>query len=135
MGRVHFIAAFLGVIIITSFLQDQNQRFFQAVIIAFLFVLATGAFVEILEYWGFIFVGFGEGYLGFGAGDNSQNFGPWENSSLDLTFNLAGSIAAIIIVAKLPKTRTLPAKFIMWLLAFNIKKDAASSNKNKIIRM
>ena len=67
--------------------------------VAISIMVAFGAFIEISEYWGFRYIGFGESYLGFGAGDNSQNFGPWENSSLDTTLNFMGGFLAVLIYA------------------------------------
>ena len=94
---VHIVAAFLSTIVIMYvILNNFSKKFFVAAIIALSITVSIGAALESLEYWGFLFFGFGEGYLGFGAGDNSQNFGPWENSSLDSTLNIAASMLAIL---------------------------------------
>ena len=97
---VHLTTAFLAVIVIMNVMLNKKNnlnKFFTVSAIAFCIVITFGAFVEVTEYWGFRAVGFGEGYLGFGSGDNSKNFGPWEDSSLDSTFNIVGSLIGAII--------------------------------------
>lgn len=108
---VHFSSAFVSVIAILGFLLDNTKytrKFFYSSFIALAATMAFGAVLELSEYWGFIFIGFGEGYLGFGAGDDSNNYGPWENSSLDSTLNLIGSFAGILIYGL---SRTAPLKW------------------------
>jgi len=97
---VHFVASFIGSIVALYFLRVRlltEQRLWVPFFLAFALVITGGTMVEIIEYWGFIFYGFGESYLGFGAGDNSQNFGPWENACLDMTFNVAGVLAGLAL--------------------------------------
>ena len=99
---VHLTTAFLAVIVIMNAILNKKynlNKFFIVSAIAFCIVITFGAFVEVIEYWGFRAFGFGEGYLGFGSGDNSKNFGPWEDSSLDNTFNIAGSLIGIMAYA------------------------------------
>jgi hypothetical protein len=98
----HFTSTLIATIAILNFLYSQkyfSKRLFSACLIALSVIVTFGAFMEMSEYWGFRFIGFGEGYLGFGQGDNSQNFGPWENSSLDTTFNFVGSLFAVLVYA------------------------------------
>jgi hypothetical protein len=95
---VHLVAAFSFTLAFTMFLMDNklSKGFIRAAALALFTAITFGAVVEAAEYWGFIFIGFGEGYLGFGDGDTSQNFGPWENSSIDTTLNFAGGLLGII---------------------------------------
>jgi hypothetical protein len=88
---VHICASVIGVILISSLLEENSMLEGKTLLFSFLVVVSLGAAIEAAEYWGFIFFGFGDGYLGFGSGDNSLNFGPWENSSLDTTVNIIGS--------------------------------------------
>ncbi len=96
----HFVGFFFCSIVIMDILLHNkyfSKRVFVTCMITLSIAMSFGAIFEISEYWGFIFFGHGEGYLGFGDGDNSQNFGPWENSSLDTSFNLLGSVLAVLI--------------------------------------
>lgn len=110
---VHTTVAFFGTTAMILFLKDNKmtKSFAKSATVALLFVMTVGAFVEISEYWGFRVFGFGESYLAFGEGDNSQNFGPWENSSIDSTLNLFGSLIGVAIsslmIAKKSKSNRL----------------------------
>ena len=110
---VHVFTAFFSTVAIILFMRNNSKiRFINIAGIAFFVTITFGAAVEMSEYWAFIFIGFGEGYLGFGIGDNSKNFGPWEDSSLDTTFNFLGSLIGVlssyifILLRKLNPSRT-----------------------------
>ncbi len=95
---LHVLTTFLSTYVILSFLlQNTSNKFLVSAIMAVSITITIGAFIEALEYWGFVTIGMGEGYLGFGQGDNSQNFGPWKDSSLDTTLNFFGSFLAVLI--------------------------------------
>lgn len=96
---VHSIAPIFAVFSISAFLIDNKivAKLISAVTVAVLIALSVGSIIEISEYWGFYFIGMGSGYLGFGTGDNSLNFGPWENSSVDMTLNLIGSLIGALV--------------------------------------
>ena len=97
---IHFIISICCTYVILDFiLNNFSKKFLAAAAIAFTITITFGAFIEVMEYWGFVSFGIGDGYLGFGDGDNSQNFGPWENSSLDTTINFVGSFFAILVYA------------------------------------
>jgi hypothetical protein len=104
---IHIFTTFFASYSIMDFVAARKYfagRIGGAFFIAVAVTMAFGSCVEISEYWGFRFIGYGEGYLGFGAGDNSQNFGPWEDSSQDQTANLAGALLgglAMLIVLKM----------------------------------
>jgi len=83
----------------------NNVRYFLVI----LFVsLGIGALVEIIEFWGYLSLGFGEGALMFGAGDGvagktGQELidvlgGGWINAGWDLTFNLLGALVGLAIM-------------------------------------
>ena len=108
---VHISTGIISTIAIMCFLLHKTY-FEKKFMISFLIAIAVtslfGSVIEMSEYWGFRFIGWGEGYLGFGVGDNSANFGPWENSSLDTSFNLLGSVIALgvyFIFRKLKKNK------------------------------
>ena len=53
-------------------------------------MVGSGSLIEMAEYTGYRFFGFGWGAFAFGAGDNSANFGPWGDSITDQFANVAG---------------------------------------------
>lgn len=95
---VHILTALLLTASVILFIlnNSRNAKFIRIAGLAVVVTVASGTIVEISEYWGFRLIGLGEGYMGFGAGDNSKNFGPWEDSSLDMTFNVIGSLAGVL---------------------------------------
>ncbi|HLP80273.1 MAG TPA: hypothetical protein VK158_06555 [Acidobacteriota bacterium] len=94
---VHLFTAFFTSISLFLFVRANSRkpRLYKIATLAFVMTIAFGALVEVAEYWGFVFIGFGDGYLGFGSGDSGKNFGPWEDSSVDTTCNVAGSLVGV----------------------------------------
>ncbi|MBW3019418.1 hypothetical protein KY329_04515 [Candidatus Woesearchaeota archaeon] len=80
------------------------------ILIAILFMsIGIGAFVEMTEFWGYLSVGEGDnGALFFGAGDGVAGLqgeelinvmgGGWINEGWDMTFNLIGILAAMLLM-------------------------------------
>lgn len=98
---MHGLSAMFLLIIVLEFMikNHLSESGIAAFFVAFCIVIALGAVVELVEYWGFVNFGYGEGFLGFGHGDDAENFGPWENSSIDLTNNLVGSLVGVLLYA------------------------------------
>jgi len=96
---VHFFAIFCFSIAFCSIFYPYYKKNFKSKFLIFVlilfFMLGLGAFNEILEYVGFDVLGYGEGFLEFGPGDCSPYEGPWQNSSMDLIFNLFGAVSGI----------------------------------------
>jgi hypothetical protein len=80
------------------------------ILIAILFMsIGIGAFVEMTEFWGYLTLGEGDnGALFFGAGDGVLGLegdeliaamgGGWINEGWDMTVNLGGIIAAMLLM-------------------------------------
>lgn len=97
---IHFIGTGIAAIVFMYHIRKINcikDRIIITTVISFALTMTGGTILELAEYWGFIFFGLGNSYLGFGVGDNSQNFGPWENASLDMTFNLIGAFVGLAL--------------------------------------
>lgn len=65
------------------------------IVILLLLTLGIGAIHEMVEFFGYMYFGRGEGFLLFGAGDE----GEWRNAILDLCFDALGAIIVSIGVA------------------------------------
>jgi uncharacterized membrane protein YjdF len=94
---------------VNLFSNKIKTKFHILLILAVLASLGVGSVIEISEYVGFLFVGEGEGFFYFGGtGDITQKEntdGAWVNSSIDMIFNLIGSLAglSIFLIYQKPK--------------------------------
>ncbi len=93
---VHFMAYLCAGIALSSFLLPRLavRRFFACFIIVMALV-GTGVMIEITEYTGFRYLGYGMGFMMYGEGDFTEDQGPWDNTILDMTCNLIGSIIGV----------------------------------------
>lgn len=99
-GGVSLLILFLN-FLIRFFTQSKRTNFF-LILVAFLSALGIGSIIEVIEYFGYLFLGSGQGAFYFGGtGDITSGSdimtGAWINSSLDMTFNLIGALIGIII--------------------------------------
>lgn len=94
--------------------KGQAKRNRLVTIAIFLMALGLGAVVELTEFWGYLYLGHGEGALFFGPGDGVVGLtgsdlvdvvgGGWINEGWDMTFNSLGIIIGMIATWLLEKT-------------------------------
>lgn len=86
----------------------KNVRIFILVVLA---AMGIGAAVEMVEFFGYLSFGFGDGVLKFGPGDGVSGLtgqelisslgGGWINENWDLTFNMLGALMGAFIMIML----------------------------------
>jgi len=96
----HFVGGFsLAIFFVNLFSKKIKTNFYFVILFAVFASLGVGSIIEISEYAGFLLVGEGEGFFYFGGtGDITQRDnldGAWVNSSIDMVFNLIGSLAGL----------------------------------------
>ena len=103
----HFVHFFGGLALVMFFLNIFNNlenlklnKFF-FILFALFCALGIGSIIEIIEYFGYLFLGKGDGLFYFGGTGDLGNYqdltGAWVNSSLDMTYNLIGAVIGIIL--------------------------------------
>ncbi|MFH1849152.1 MAG: hypothetical protein ABH879_03105 [archaeon] len=88
----HFCGFLMLTLGILHIYVSNHKRTRADIVILLVAVIGLGAVMEISEYLGYRFFGYGEGWIRFGDGDNSANFGPWGDSMTDSIANVAGVI-------------------------------------------
>ena len=64
-------------------------------VLAVILACGMGTFIEITEYFGYAYLGEGEGILRFGAGDE----GEWNDAVWDMICNTLGAITGAVAMA------------------------------------
>ncbi len=95
VGNYDLMTHFVGLLFLTigflHFYYHYNPRLSRlTVFLLFFALIGFGTMIEVSEYVGYRFFGFGWGLFQFGEGDNSTNFGPWGDSITDTIANIAG---------------------------------------------
>ncbi|MBN1386173.1 hypothetical protein JW968_04330 [Candidatus Woesearchaeota archaeon] len=98
----HFFGAFVFCLIVFNYLYEtargngisRGRKLFEIALFSIMISLGFGSIIEITEYVGFRFFGPGEGILFYGTGD----FGEWQNTILDIIFNLIGALFGSMIM-------------------------------------
>ena len=98
----HFLGGFsLTILFLNYFSKFSNKNFnkYFLFLASFLCALGVGAVIDLVDYFGFLFLGEGQGVFYFGGtGDliNNNLGSAWINSSIDNLFNLIGALIGIM---------------------------------------
>jgi hypothetical protein len=89
---MHFIGGFAACLVFYDYLQSmgKKRRWLRTSILVILITAGLGTFIEITEYFGYSYLGTGEGILFYGTGDT----GGWTDAVWDMIFNVFGAITA-----------------------------------------
>lgn len=93
---MHFVGGFaLSMILFQSLYGGRYLLSLRRIaILSLLAASGLGAFVEVLEFIGYSFLGSGEGILFYGTGD----VGEWNNSAWDMIMNTIGAVVGIAVM-------------------------------------
>ncbi len=90
-GLFHFYSVFVVSLLMFRYIHHTQRReedaLLRTAVIAFFVAVGIGSMLEIFEYFGYYFLGPGEGILFYGVGD----YGEWANSAWDMTSNVIGA--------------------------------------------
>ena len=80
----------------------SSTRTITILVIMMFATMGVGSLVEMTEFWGYLYLGEGDGVLFFGGGDTdpvliNEVGGGWINAMEDLVNNFLGGLLAIII--------------------------------------
>ncbi len=95
---MHFIGSVCAVIVVERIYLNEIKHPLKHFLFLLFIVSGLGSFIEILEWFGAVFLGSGDGLLLFGVGDYIE----WTNSSKDMIFNTlgAGLMSFLIVLPK-----------------------------------
>ena len=100
---MHFSGGFALALIYYSYFKNEFRGYSKAkfAFFALLAAIGTTSLNEIIEYFGYYFLGSGQGLLYYGAGD----FGAYADTAWDLVCNTLGAFTAVFLMAVSGKMR------------------------------